>query len=72
MVNIIGSWVNQTGYVMLRLSNHTIKPLHVLIWENLHGKKMQKYNSVNHIDFDITRNCASNLKSVLRNKNHRR
>ena len=72
MVNIIGSWINQAGYVMVRLSNHKIKPLHVIVWENLHGKKLQKDKSINHIDFDINRNCATNLESIPKHKNHRR
>lgn len=72
MVKVIGSWINQNGYVMLRLSNHKCIALHKLIYQNLYGIKVPDDKSIDHLDYNINRNCASNLKMVDKKKNHRR
>lgn len=72
MVKIIGSWTTKQGYVMLRLSTNKIISLHALIFKNLFHKKIPKGYSINHKDYNINHNCASNLELVKANKNVRR
>ena len=70
-MKIIGSWINQQGYTIVRLSNKKCIALHKLIYQNKTGHRIPKNMEVHHKDGNIQRNCISNLKLVPKEINVR-
>lgn len=62
MSKVTGSWINQQGYIMVKLSNHKCIALHLLIWKNITGHKVPKGMELHHLDHDKYRNCIGNFK----------
>lgn len=67
-MNIKGAFLNQQGYLIIRVNNKLV-PLHRFIWSHCHHKKIPTNMEVHHIDGNIKNNKLSNLELITKQEN---
>jgi len=65
---VMGAFMNQTGYLMFRCKNGTIVPAHRYVWQSHYGKIASKLE-VHHKNNDKLDNNISNFELVTKAEN---